>query len=344
MKNKPNFLDALILAFEREQIVLSNKSESTLFLNATPLPNAWGELIESFACEQAFRPTHNQLSDQNYSVQAMLSDDAIVQEYESALVVAGRVRKINELNLARAYMALKPGGTLVCAGEKSTGIQPLRKWVGERCEIIDSYSKYHGLVFTFKKSEAFDPAVWPTHNPEIEVDGYALKKGMFSADGPDKGSKLLIEHFDNRLRGKVADFGAGWGYLTNEALKVAPRIESVDLYEADYLSLEYAKQNISTQKPTTYNWVDLTQEFKKKPYDWVLMNPPFHGGLSGGRASEPNIGKRFIEVASSTLISGGRLLMVANRTLPYEEMLSHAFKRYSLLADKNGFKVYEAVK
>lgn len=336
MKNKSDYLDALVLAIDRQLVKLETSSGETLLLNAIPLPQIDNNLVSSFHCEQGFRPTFNALKEAGYVVEPRLD----LTQYSNAIVIAGRVRKVNEMNICRAWNALKEGGTLVLTGDKNTGIQPLRKWVGQRTEITESFSKFHGLVFTAEKSGD----AWPVENSDIAFDDYKTTKGMFSADGPDKGSKVLIEHFDNRLRGKVADFGAGWGFLSNEALKVAPRIESVDLYEADYLSIEGAKQNVATQIPTSFNWTDLNTEFKKKPYDWVLMNPPFHAGLSSGRAAEPNLGKRFIEVASTTLISGGRLLMVANRTLPYEEILNHAFKRSTLLADKNGFKVYEAVK
>ncbi|MBL1407043.1 MAG: methyltransferase [Hyphomicrobiales bacterium] len=336
MKNKSDYLDALVLAIDRQLVNLGKNAGETLLLNAIPLPQIDDDFVASFACEQGFRPTYNALKEAGYNVEPRSE----LTQYSNAIVIAGRVRKVNEINICRAWNATTEGGTLTVVGDKNTGIQPLRKWVGQRTEITESFSKYHGLVFTSQKSGD----EWPVENGDIEFDDYKTTKGMFSADGPDKGSKVLIDYFDNRLRGKVADFGAGWGFLSNEALKVAPRIESVDLYEADYLSLESAKQNVRTQTPTSFNWTDLTAEFKKKPYDWVLMNPPFHAGLSSGRAAEPNLGKRFIEVASTTLISGGRLLIVANRTLPYEEILNHAFKRSTLLADKNGFKVYEAVK
>ena len=58
----------------------------------------------------------------------------------------------------------------------------------------------------------------------------------------------------------------------------------------------------------------------------------------------PELGKRFIEVAASTLPSGGRLLMVANRNLPYERTLNEKFRTTQLLAERDGFKVFEAAK
>ena len=82
------------------------------------------------------------------------------------------------------------------------------------------------------------------------------------------------------------------------------------------------------------------QSFRRNPYDWVIMNPPFHSG----RAAEPALGQRFIEVASSTLPRGGRLLMVANRNLPYEQILEKTFRRVEKLSERDGFKVFEANK
>ena len=44
--------------------------------------------------------------------------------------------------------------------------------------------------------------------------------GCFSEKEIDDGSRLLSSKFSNQLYGKVADLGAGWGYLSAKALKV----------------------------------------------------------------------------------------------------------------------------
>ena len=112
-------------------------------------------------------------------------------------------------------------------------------------------------------------------------------------------------------------------------------------FEADFHALEAAKQNVESDSVSlNYHWCDVTSEFKKKPYHWVIMNPPFHSG----RAADPELGRRFIQMAASTLPSGGRLLMVANRNLPYEDTLQKAFKKFETLETRDGFKVIEAVK
>ena len=73
----------------------------------------------------------------------------------------------------------------------------------------------------------------------------------------------------------------------------------------------------------------------------IITNPPFH---TQNRVDRPDIGRRFIAVASASLNPGGSLWMVANRHLPYEEVLADHFARVRKVAEKDGFKIIEAVK
>ena len=53
--------------------------------------------------------------------------------------------------------------------------------------------------------------------------------------------------------------------------------------------------------------------------------------------------KLSFKIAASTLVKGGRLLMVANRNLPYEQTLKDNFRSFEKLVEREGFKVFEAV-
>ena len=53
---------------------------------------------------------------------------------------------------------------------------------------------------------------------------------------------------------------------------------------------------------------------------------------------------RFIAVAARAGGPGGRLLLVANRHLPYEATLAQAFSGQRVLAEAGGFKVIEATR
>lgn len=329
---KPDFKDALTLALDRG--IAEPKGQWRMY-NAVHLQDLDSEWKEALNCEQSLRPEFIKLERDGYTVAPKFED---VEKSSGAIILLGRNRKVNEANIIRAWNACEDNAQIIIAGDKTAGVGSMRKWLSGKTEIIDSFSKHHAVVFWITKTGAD----WDEPNLNKQVDGYHLSEGMFSSDGPDKGSILLAEHFDKRLGGPVADIGAGWGYLSNELLKRNEKVTELALYEADYHSLEAAKKNVQPYDGLTpsFHWCDLTTEFKKKPYQWVIMNPPFHTT----RSADPELGKRFIQVAGSTLPSGGKLLMVANRNLPYEDTLSKVFRHFKVLKERDGFKVIEAVK
>ena len=58
----------------------------------------------------------------------------------------------------------------------------------------------------------------------------------------------------------------------------------------------------------------------------------------------PDLGRAFIAAAAVALNPGGRLWLVANRHLPYEEALGSGFGQVRTVAQEGGFKIVEAVK
>ena len=330
---RQDYRHALMLAIERGLFTFDETAGAYAVYNAVALPEITPALKASLICEQGFRPDFLTLEKSNYESVPQFVDVAAA----NAIVFAGRNRLINERNIARAWNQCEQGGQIIVAGDKTSGIASLRKWTANQTPIIDSFSKHHAVIFWIEKTGQD----WELSNLQTSIEGYRIAEGMFSSDGPDEGSQLLVEHFDNRIGGQIADFGAGWGYLSSQLLARCDRVTSLELYEADWQSLEAAKENLSSTKiETQFHWCDLTSEYKKHVLDWVIMNPPFHIG----RAAEPGLGQRFIQTAASTLPSGGRLLMVANKNLPYEQTLEKSFKAYQILEVRDGFKVIEARK
>ena len=87
-------------------------------------------------------------------------------------------------------------------------------------------------------------------------------------------------------------------------------------------------------------WHDLVTEAVEGRYDSIVMNPPFHAS----RRAEPEIGQAMIGAAAKALKRGGRLFMVANRQLPYEQTLTATFARHRQVFADGKFKVFEAVR
>ena len=57
---------------------------------------------------------------------------------------------------------------------------------------------------------------------------------MFSPKQIDDGSRKLASVLNKSLSGEVADLGAGWGYLSVEALRLNEQITKITLFESNY--------------------------------------------------------------------------------------------------------------
>ena len=87
-----------------------------------------------------------------------------------------------------------------------------------------------------------------------------------------------------------------------------------------------------------FHWHDVAAGLPGR-YDFIVSNPPFH---AQDRVDRPELGRAFIRAAAQALRPRGRLLLVANRHLPYEAELSAAFADVRVLAQAGGFKAFEA--
>jgi 16S rRNA (guanine1207-N2)-methyltransferase len=155
---------------------------------------------------------------------------------------------------------------------------------------------------------------------------------------------LLAAHLPDDLHGRVADLGAGYGYLATQVIACCPQVTAIDLYEAEARALEPARLNLARAQQASgrevaveVHWHDVTAGLNVR-YDAIVSNPPFHQG----RADLPELGRAFIARAADALVPEGRLLLVANRHLPYETLLTARFGEVRTLVEQGGFKVIAA--
>lgn len=294
--------------------------------------------IENLVCETSFRPHFDALRAHGHLMKAV-SDDP----FDTALVFLTRHRAENLANISNALSRIRVGGYLIVDGQKTDGIDSILRQVRNVMSIEGVLSKSHGKVIWLQRPSAI-PDIMATWAAQMELatntDGFLTAPGMFSSDGLDEGSLFLANYLDPKIKGRVADLGAGWGALSSILLQRAPNIGSIDLFEAERSALKAARQNIVDPR-AEFHWADVANiPAPDTFYDLVVSNPPFHIT----RKAEPEIGITFIAAAARLLTPKGRFLMVANRQLPYEAELDRLFRNWKELGANTRFKVIEATR
>lgn len=314
------------------------------FLNArasTELDPAWAAHL---VCAQPDRRLHDELSRFGFETHAELGER---RDFSVVLVALGRDRHEGRGLIAEAHERAGEGGLILVAGAKDDGAASLEKELGRVVELDGVLPKAGCRIFWWRKRQTLSAeageilAGWrraATMQPQ-PVGGFVACPGMFSWQEIDEGSRFLAQHLMETIAGDVADFGCGWGYLSLQLVERCPGVAVLDLYDSDARALACAKINLNARPPAcrlNFHWQDLSARHPAaRPYDWVVMNPPFHRG----RAAEPSLGQAFIAAAARTLKPRGRLLMVANRALPYERTLDQHFTAVERIAEDNAFKL-----
>lgn len=249
--------------------------------------------------------------------------------YAAAIVFAARAKPLTLAMIAEA--AACTDGPVIVDGAKTDGIESVLKLCRAKCDVSPALSKSHGKLFWFEGG--VDLGAWHLEaRTEIE-GGFVTSPGVFSADGIDPGSRLLADHLPQKLGQVVADFGAGWGYLSVRALE-REGIDRLHLVEAEKDALECARINVADER-ADFHWADVPRWQPPEPVDTVIMNPPFHTG----RSSDPELGRAFIRAAAAALKPKGQLWLVANRHLPYEAEMSACFRDVKTVVADNRFKI-----
>lgn len=307
-------LDTLLLAFSGEEGL--RFPSRALFIGAQPHP-------ELKACPdptgwQPLKPFADAWERAGFA----RADEPPDGKWPLVLVLPGKSRDETLAWFALARDHLQPGGRIVCAMPNTVGAARFEKELAKATGTITSIQKHKCRAF-----HAVDDGMWneglfdewrelgrPRAVPGTD---FIAQAGVFSCDHVDPGSRFLADHLPAALSGTVADLGAGWGFLSDAALRRWPNLERIDLFEADSRALDCARRNLAGYAlQSRFHWHDVTAGLPGT-YDVVLTNPPFHSG----RATDVDLGRAFISSAAAALKRGGRLLLVANRQLPYEAVL-----------------------
>lgn len=319
-------LETLILAFRE----IHSPKISTLFFGAEP----HDELLHA-KYWQALKPLAARCD-----AAGMQKQENSSESFPLIFFLPGKTKSETLAGFARAYDLLADGGMLITSLSNTSGAARYERELNRLSPVQFSLSKHKCRAFAVKKTGEYDEELLKSWRKLSELSlipdtAFTVQPGIFSADAIDHGSALLADYLPSSLRGEVADLGAGWGYLSSIAFQKCPKIDRIDLYEADSRALDCARLNVTGN--AQFFWHDVTQGIPQT-YDVILTNPPFHTGQS----KDLDLGKAFLSVAAQSLKRGGTLYLVANRQLPYEAHLKSLGLSSRVALENQQFKILVA--
>lgn len=269
--------------------------------------------------------------------------------FPQAVVHLQKGRAATTVDLAHAWSLLPQGGHLLMCGDNDLGIISFAKRVGEELgqpgEVLAN--RGHGRIVRFVRDGHPGPQIPPSTSVPLlpggsqEAAGAELMvaPGVFSGDGIDDGTALLLSCLSLMPPPeRIVDIGCGAGHLGIAALVRWPRSQAM-LADGDHRAVLSAKANLERlglAERAQVQWWDAREPLGITDCDLGLLNPPFHTGTAVDLAPAAAMFK----VLHGTLRHGCRALIVANRTLPYENALA-ALGEVRTVRQDSGFKVLE---
>ncbi|MGH2460081.1 MAG: methyltransferase, partial [Chloroflexota bacterium] len=254
-----------------------------------------------------------------------------------------------------AFRLLRPGGRFYLAGANDEGIQSAferaRQLFGS-CRLVEyrggcrvgraikEESPADELTGDFA-SPLLDHSTFHAFQCDVRGRSYQVRSrpGVFSWEGLDAGSRALIEAMEIGVRDRVLDLGCGTGIVGVVAADLAKAGE-VYLVDAQVDAVASTEQTIQANgRPNCVARAsDSISAVGQARFDVVVTNPPFHLA----RGTDYDVASQFIVDAARVLRPSGRLYLVGNRFLTYDDTLRQTFASVrTVLADPR-YRVFVA--
>lgn len=292
-----------------------------------------------------FQATETSQSPQSFG--AAIELDSVEQRLDGIVIYLPKSKAHLEMLLDNARSVVKPNGTIAVVGTNDGGIKSVGKRLKQRfehCQKRDSArhcalwcSPNNGSESQFNIEDYLTTSTYSLDGIEW---GIASLPGVFSQAGLDPGTRLLLESLPNKFRNRILDFACGAGVIGCYLTKKRPEV-SVSFSDINALALYACQKSCDLNQVTAeIRPSNGLKEWSDKRFQLIVTNPPFHSGIE----TDYQVTETFIQQAGQHLTERGDLYLVANRFLPYPQLLDKHLSRREDLSRSTKFSVYHAVK
>lgn len=165
---------------------------------------------------------------------------------------------------------------------------------------------------------------------------FLTDNGVFSKDGLDFGSRLLLETIPlEEVGGKILDVGCGYGVFGIVLNKITGAY--VDMIDVNKRAVHLTNMNIDENKCSNINaFESFTYEKINSKYSSIVTNPPIRAGKS--------VVYDIVMNAKDYLEKNGKLFLVIRKEQGAKSLLIDLKKVYSkvdILEKRKGFYIIE---
>lgn len=266
-------------------------------------------------------------------------------EATAALIWLPKEKPLTDYIVRALASVMSAGSTIWLVGDNRSGIKSIHKVLPECLEPSQKItSGNHSLLIatavkqqtTFALESFLTSCELPQPGQEEPLH-LASYPGVFAFPSIDAGSAMLLQHLPRWKRGQLLDFACGHGVLGAWLNRAGPELE-VSYLDVSCMALAATRKTLEQNGLTGALLAEEGLPANLPRYDYIVSHPPFHTGL----ATDYKIGEQFLRDVHQHLTPGGELWLVANRFLPWPELLEKTFGTFERVAEDNRFAVYRA--
>lgn len=307
----------------------------------------YGEILVAETSDRAYQLTKQNLKEnniQNASCRKVSFYSEIDQSFDKVVYAPKGYEPVEVVKnrISNAIQLLEQEGELFVAGKKTDGINRYKSQLNSmsgNTEKVAQDGKQR--VYRYTKTEDFEPERFDVETSfEAEISGEKLGftacEGLFSPKELDEGSRLLIQNIELSDGEDVLDLACGYGIIGIFLQKLYG--VKIHLTDDNRTATYYAEKNLEFNNIRDYELrnKDCLDGFTDRKFDAIVSNPPTHQG-SG-------VTDEMFQQAHKSLKRGGKLYLVYNQNMRFDDQLSEMFDAAEILEEKENYRVLKAVK